>query len=877
MAQPTQPPQGQQTLPDLTGTSVGRFAIRARLGAGAMGEVYLAEDPKLKRRVALKRMGTQLREDDSYRRRFLKEAEMASRLTDQHIAGIYDVLEENGETFLVMEYVEGQTLRQRLGKPLAIPEFLDLGVQCAAALAAAHAQGVIHCDIKPENIMLTAAGRVKVLDFGVAKRTAHSDQMATLETLRRTAVGLSGTPAYMAPEVLLDKEPDGRADIFSLGLVFYEALAGRHPFQSGTLMSTCNRILHDIPQLISESNPQVPAELERIIAKMLAKDPAERYATAADLVVDLRGVQGSTTYPVLAPAERPTHVGWQQAISAVALAGIVLAVVLAAVPSVRQQFRRWLSAAEVPQQKHIAVLPITVVGSDPEMAAFADGLADTLTAKLTELTATHALQVVPSREVRTYRVTNAEEARKNLGASLALETTLQKSGRTIRANSALVDTRTLRQLAADTITADASDPFAFQDGVVNRVVEMLDLHLKPREREALAAHGTQVAGAYDLYLQGRGHLQNYDKPENIESAITVFGRALELDASYALAYAGLGEAYWKKYESGKETQWVEKAQQACARGLELDAKLAAAQICLGTLHNGTGHYEEAVVEFRRALESEPTNDDAHRGLAEAYASLGKPAEAEKTYRRAIELRRHYWAGYNWLGKFYWRQARYSEAVEMFTQVVALAPDSFQGYSNLGAMHILQGRYTEAISALERSIAIRPTAYAYSNLGVAYFYQRRFAEAATTYEQALKWDEHNYELWANLAEAYYWTPTKHAMARGAYRKAIYLARERLQVNPHEAYLLANLALYCAMSDEPKRALDYLGRALKLAPDDPEVRFKVALIYSRLGEINVALEWLEKALAASISPTRVRNDPIFDRLHGNAKFEKLLQGH
>jgi serine/threonine-protein kinase len=405
-------------------------------------------------------------------------------------------------------------------------------------------------------------------------------------------------------------------------------------------------------------------------------------------------------------------------------------------------------------------------------------------------------------------------------------------------------------------------------------VGLLELELKPQERQALETHGTQVAGAYEFYLQGRGYLQNYDKPENVENAVNVFGRALSLDPNYALAHAGLGEAFWKKYEVRKESQWIDAARKACERARALNAKLATAHICLGTVEDGTGHSEKAVSEFQRALETEPTSDDAYRGLGAAFEHLGQLAQAERTYRQAIELRPHYWAGYNWLGAFYFNQARYTEAAEMFSQVVALAPDSFRGYSNLGAIYVQQGRYREAIPTLERSVAIRTTATALSNLATAYFYQRRFADSVRPYEEAVKLDERNYVFWGNLGDALYWTPGRRAEAAAAYRKAIALAEAKLQVNARSARVLADVGSYHAMLDEHQPALTRLRRALEISPDNPDVRFKVALIYIQIGESDRALGWLEQAVAVGYSPAVIRDTPNFDSLRANPRFQALL---
>ena len=274
--------------------TVGRFRIRSRLGSGGMGEVYLAEDTSLKRSVALKRMAPRLRNDERYRHRFIKEAERASSLNDHRIAGIYDVLEVRDETFLVMEYVEGVTLRQRLKEPFGWKEFLPVAIECAEALVTAHEKSIIHRDIKPENIMLTGKGGIKILDFGVARRLPTHRQItanAPTESGSTDTGSLSGTLAYMAPEVLVEKESDERADLFSVGVVFYETLAGRHPFLAGSVIATTDRILNSHAEPLRHIKPELPVALEQMISRLLAKDPADRYPHATELAADLHALE----------------------------------------------------------------------------------------------------------------------------------------------------------------------------------------------------------------------------------------------------------------------------------------------------------------------------------------------------------------------------------------------------------------------------------------------------------------------------------------------------------------------------------------------------------------------------------------------------------
>jgi tetratricopeptide (TPR) repeat protein len=567
---------------------------------------------------------------------------------------------------------------------------------------------------------------VKILDFGVAKRLARpADADATASTASQPGT-LSGTPAYMAPEVLLEKESDERADIFSLGIVFYEMLTAQHPFRADSFLATSDRILHETPTPLSKLNSRVPERLERIVLKMLAKKAGDRYARAAELLADLQAVGGEAAGPRRFTPQllRPAYLR-----VAAVIAAIATLVLLATVPGLQKGIKRRLGFAVVPEQKLLVVLPFSALGGGEEAAAFGKGLIETLNVGLTKLTERHSLQVVPASDVRARGVTTIDQARREFGANLVIEGSLQIAAETDRVTYALVDANTHRQLRADTITAGAANPFAVQDQVLTSVLDALDITLQPRERVVLGAYGTTELAAYNSYLRGRGYLQDYPKPENIESAVEVFNRALERDSQYALAYAGVGEAYWHRYQQTQESNWVAEALGACDRAVALDAGLSNGHVCLGVVYNGTGKYEQAVEQFRRALDLEPTSDDAYRGLASAYESLGRTKEAEETYHRAITLRPQYWAGHSWLGAFYFRQGRYREAADMFEQVVKLAPDSFRGHSNLGAIYFAQGRYAEAIPMFERSVSIRPTAIAYSNLATAYFLLRRFSEAA----------------------------------------------------------------------------------------------------------------------------------------------------
>ena len=867
-----------------SGTRLGPYEILAPLGEGGMGKVYKARDTRLDRLVAIKLLQADIADRPEVQERFEREARTVASLNHPHICTLYDVGHHGEVDFLVMEYLEGETLAQRLESgPLSLEEVLRYATEIADALDKAHSKGVIHRDLKPANIMLTSTGS-KLLDFGLAKLRREADPFAVLAGVPAAADTIStpgavlGTLSYMAPEQLEGREVDVRTDIFAFGTVVHEMVTGKKAFEGQAGASVIAAILKETPPPPSQSNPQVPAELERIVTKMMAKDPDGRYATAADVLSDLRALDSSLGKPPSFPFWSTTL---RRASAVAAAAGIVIATiaVLALLfPQARKRLGSWFEATPLPREKLVAVLPFTVMSSDAKEKPFSDGLTETLTAKLTQLTVDPTLQVVPAPEIRAKGATTIDDVRKEFGATLVVEGDLQRSGNRVRINIAMVDTGTRRQLRAESLTIAASDPFAVQDQVVNAAVGMLQLEVQPGEREALGTHGTEVASAYDFYLQGLGYLQNYDNKENIESAIKVFDTALQLDSQYAGAYAGRGEAYWRMYEkseSGRDLRWIESSRHDCEHSLALNKRLPSAHVCLGTVYKGTGRYEDAVSQFESAVATEPTNDDAYRGLADAYERLGKLAEAEKTYRQAIELRPHYWAGYSWLGTFYYHQARYTEAASMFSQVIALAPDSIRGYYDLGATYNSQGRYADAIGVLQHSIAIRPTAGSYTNLGNAYFYLHRYGEAAGAYEEAVKLNPSDYILLWNLADGYNWTPGKRGQAVQEYQQAISLAMKRVHVDSRDAYALGVLAYCHAMLGERKSALEYLRAGLKLAPEDSEMRFKAALVYNQFADTRDALSWLKSALASGLSVAVVRDTPNFDSLRPDPRFQELIQ--
>jgi len=864
---------------DLSGLQLGRFRVEARIGSGGMGQVYGAQDSVLKRLVAIKRMAPQLNESQVGRERFLKEAQRVSALNHPNIAAIYDVFEENGEVFLVMEFVQGTTIRQYLASHKFTPaEFLSIAIQCSEALAAAHQLQILHGDIKPENIMITPLQRVKILDFGVARRFTTADPAEATQSLATMTGTMSGTPAYMAPEVLEQKPYDGRADLFSLGLVFYEMLGGPQPFQTDSFAGTLGRVLHTQPPPIREFSPNTPKSIAGIVERLLQKDPADRYSNAALLTADLQVAQQGGELRFASSATTKSVDGQKSAARYTAiLLGIVVLVGLGflAWTGYRQKpaSSQNSGAVAIPQNRVLAMMPFDAANIDPQLASLGQGVLDSVGSRLSRLNDESGVQVVPARSLKERGITTVVDARKQYGATMGLTVDLKSAGELIKVTYSLIDAQTGKILGGDSLTVPVGDAFAVEDDVIDGAVRALQLKLRPEELAALRVHGTSQPTAYNYYLMARGYLLNFTSIENLDNAITMLREALKVDPNFGMARAAMGEAYWRKYWHTKQANWTKLAKTECDAAVKLGNAGAAGHACLGLVNDGTGQYKDAVVEYQRAVELDPNSEDARIGLALAQEHVGALSKAEETYKSAVELHPQSWIAVNSLGNFYLRQNENAKATEQFKRVTELAPEGYAGYVNLGAALNHQHRYDEAIAALKKSIGLRPTYAAYVNIGTAHFDLHQFKEAAAMDQEALKLTPNQYVTWGNLGEALYYSGAKNE-SQPAYRKAVELAKEELKVNPKDTDVLGDLANYHSMLGEREASLRYLEQALQYGRNDKQVLAVAAFVNNQLGETGLALEWLNKALQAGYPVETVRTQPGFSNLSANPRFQELV---
>jgi tetratricopeptide (TPR) repeat protein/tRNA A-37 threonylcarbamoyl transferase component Bud32 len=791
---------------DLTGSTVGRFVVEALLGRGGMGEVYRAADSGLKRRVALKRIAPELRADERSRKRLWREAESASRLSDPRVAAIYDVFEDGGELYVVMEYVEGQTLRRRLGQPFSIPEFLETAVPCAEALASAHSAGILHHDVKPENIMLTASGHVKMLDFGLARPLPSGQGASTQSSL--AGPKFAGTVPYMAPEVLQEKEPEARSDIFSLGVVFYEALAGRNPFRAEGFLATCERVLHEQPTPLRQLNPLVPAELERIINKMLAKSPSERYTSAADLVVDLQALQRGDEPRSARSAPAPR--GWSRSNKLITAAVLVVLIALFGVLSYRG-FRGPVL------QEHASVLATDFENQTGE--------------KIFDQTAGEALREVLEQSRYIHIVPRAQllEAVQRAGRpktthideALGLELCQRENYR------ALLTGRIVGSDSTYTITAQVLDPAQGAPVLTETAslkspdrlypaVDDLASRLRAHMGESLSQIGKNTAPLARVTTPSLPALQRYSRAldayaaGDLETFFPLAKSAVELDPEFAMAHLYLAKAHLKLGNLKEGREQLAQAKQGLDRVGERERYLI-----LAADYDDQGLYEKAVEQYELLVNLYPDDIEAYQGLSDVATWAGRPDEAISAEQQVLRLDPHSVFDYSALMQFLDRANRFTDALAAYAEARrnGLQSPVFHwgtGLAYLGLDDTESARREFELLGQEGKNYEQNLAALYS--ARVLMYEGRLREATETLRGGLVLDEKFHsESWAPVRH-YLLAGVLHArgMEAAARSEARWLAESALKnPQPNELRRAGVLAVGLGDLDTAKKLLAKLG--------------------------------------------------------------------
>ena len=765
------------------GTRLGSYEIFSLLGKGGMGEVYLAEDARLERKIALKLLPAVFTKDENRVRRFIQEAKAASALNHPNIITIHEIGEIDEIQFIATELIDGRTLRRwMVSKPPDIAGAIEIALQICSALGAAHAAGIVHRDIKPENVMVRSDGLVKVLDFGLAKlasKTSAIDTSAPTSLNIDTEPGtVLGTVGYMSPEQARGLELDPRTDIFSFGVVFYEMVAGRPPFCGASPSDVIAAILTSHPERLCEVASEAPQELERIVSKALEKDRGERYQVITDMLLDLRKLKrrlefdvelARTGEPQSSNRESPRfeeaivastadrlgpetqEVGPKRTISSAEyliselkrkkwLALQIIAVLAISIAAV------FYFSAKKPTIESVAVLPFVNTGADPDAEYLSDGITESLINSLSQLP---RLTVMSRDSVFRYKgqSTSAQAAGRELRVQVVLTGRVTQRGDTLVINADLVEVGSNRQLWGEQYTRRLKDVLAVQEEISREISDKLQFRLTGEEQRRLTRHYTDNTEAYQFYLKGRYHASKLTEA-GLKKSVEFFQQAIDLDPGYALAYAELSGSYLDLggvlgFFSPRE--FYPRAKAAAMKALEIDDTLAEAHAAIGSVKQ---YYDwdrtGAEQELNRAIQLNPNNSQGHHTYGTVLESMGRFDEAIAERKRAAELDPLSPAAIADVGYPFYYARRYDQAIEHYGRALELDPNFYWSYLWIGEAMVQQGRYQEAIAEIKRAVALSAdNTRTVATLGRAYAVAGKRVEAQQVIEQLLERSKHSY--------------------------------------------------------------------------------------------------------------------------------------
>ena len=804
------------------------YRVKHLLGAGGMGEVYLAEDTRLGRHVALKVLPSSYAYDPERRERFFSEARAASSLRSGNIAAIYDIGEIDDTSYIVMEYVEGELLSEKIKRgPLPVCDAIDVSMQVADALDEAHGHGIIHRDVKSGNIMLTERGLVKILDFGLAKMSVQNNSGSleadsTAPLGQETSLGVVvGTVSYMSPEQALGRTIDHRSDIFSLGVVTYEMVTGRLPFIGDSSTEVIDRIVHQEPPAVARFNYSVPHELERIIRKMIEKDPNYRYQTTREIYIDLRnlrrdldtgrGTSNIGSYPTeIQPTALLAHSGSGPVTGAAAPAGKL--------------------------QNPVAVIAFSNITKEISDDWIGSGIAETVTADLKNIRGIsvigrervfEVLKTLGTGQLGEHDETFAIDIGRKLGARWIIVGGYQRLGELIRITARTVDVETGALVKSVKIDGKIAEIFQLQDRIIYEMSQGLNLELGTSEITEIEREETASVEAYESYSRGMINIRTGSR-DSLDRAIHFFEKATQLDTNYAKAWAALSAAYDLKGAFLSIPEFSNKAIEMAQRSISLNPKLSHAHQFLGAAYSTIGRYDEAIESLKEAVRLEPNNAGAHSSLARAY----------------------------WVGK-----GMIDEGIAEMEHAVSINPQGGYSYLQLCFLYTIRGDYKQAervgrhaIDLQERFISGREGLQivgAHSRLGYVYYRQGLYDEAIREYERELD----------------FLLSSDHAL------------RDRSLIELDQKMG----AVYLKKGDT-ERADRHFNRALKKAEerigkgaDDPFTKYYIAVIFALRGDHENAVKTLSETMKqlGHLNRLRAGTDPDFDSIKDEPAFKELVR--
>lgn len=818
-----------------SGDTISRYRITGPLGKGGMGVVYEAEDLRLGRPVALKF----LPEDalgDAEKKRFLNEARAAAQVRHPNICPIYDIEDVDGRCFIAMALIDGETLAKRIKRgPMEMAEVVEIGRQIAAGLEAAHAAGIVHRDVKSNNVMLDGNGHVSVLDFGLALRGGDE---------RLTMGGRAvGTPAYMSPEQARGDDVDARTDIWALGVVLFEMAMGRLPRRDATDL-------------------ELPDGLAQVVLKAIAVSPKDRWQSAKELGAALARLEwGSETRTLVALPAIAKKPRWAAVLLGLA---VVVALGLAGWSYLRLRDKETARPnAAVSAARRVAVLPLKASGEQAQVVG--DALMEVWAEAIGN--SQGKIWAVPVSEVRSRKLASAEEARRVYGVELAIGGTAETVGKDVKLTLKLTDTATLKQVGEQSYVYRLDRPLASRDGAVEAVLRLLSLPVTVGETPK------QDAGAYAAYLEGRGLMARFDKSGNLDRAIESFKKAVAQDQNFALGYAALGEAYsMKASRSAADPALLALALENARRASVLDPNLAVAHVKLGRVLGAVGKQQEGIAELKRALELSPGNAEAHLELADIYNNQGLFAEAERAYRASIEARPTNWLGYFSLALFFEDRGRLDEAKEALRQAGSFAPENETVHRGLGRIYRMEGRYEDSLREYQRALQLQPSARAYNSLGITYYYLHQYKKSVSALESAIDLDSQVHQYWGNLGISCHMSGEDKEKSVPALRRAVALAEKRLIATPRAFFAMADLAEYRARLGDAKGAMQEIER-IPVGSRRPFAE-RIVVSYELSGRRDDAIAAMREYFNGAATLREIMDEPILEGLRGDKNFQRTV---
>jgi tetratricopeptide (TPR) repeat protein len=880
-------------MPPSAGMRFGRYELLSRLGAGGMGEVFRARDHDLHRDVALKFLPERFAADPVRLGRFAQEARAASSLNHPNIVTIHEIGETSGLPYIVMELVDGQTLRELVeGPPLPARRVLGIAAQLADGLAKAHEAGIVHRDLKPENVMVTADGFVKILDFGLAKLRSTSPDVPArpfdskaptwpdaVESPMTAAGTVFGTAGYMSPEQARGHPVSFRSDQFAFGAIVYEMATGRQAFRRETTAQTLTAIIESSPEPLETLNPSFPPPARWIVERCLEKEPSDRYASTLDLAREVHTVRerlpemGSGSSPPRSIPGGRARGSWPGALRVGAATLAVLALAWGVV-EIGRRVGAPLSGLQRPPV--IAVMPLANLTGETADDATAVGLTEVVVGALSAI---DDVQVLSRSATLGYvdRRDDLPAVARELDASYLLDGVLQRSQDELRISLSLVQVPS--NVVEWSSTFDGGFPrlFELQSRVAQGVAQALRLNLSAEGRSRIEAHPTASPSAWEDYTTALALLDRADQPGHIEGAITHVEAALEKDPRFARAHALLGRACWYRYHESREPRWADRARDAVQEALRLDPDDADVRLALAEIYVGRGRVKEAFEELRRVRRERPSTDDGRRQLAMLLAEAGQLEAAREEIHGALEVRPRFAPNHEALGWIQYSAGRWDEAAEAYRRATELEPDNPWAFQMLGAARHQAGDLDGAAAAYTEAIRLAPDARAWANLGYIHYERDQMDGALEAYDEAVRLAPRSGTIRRSRGD----TRAKAGDEEGAredWSAAVGLSQAVLEVNPHDVEQLSNVAVCRAKLGQRESALKAAEKALAAGPESWLAHYLAAVTHALVGDETGALDLLERALELGASAQEIaRNDdlaavrrtPRFQTLTGRAE--------